>query len=174
MSSLGCCLSHCTFHLELIATISELFFPLLLQGLGFKGFRVPLNLSPLLLVSSSFLSCCRACAPQDPLTAICDRGATATDLNSMIDLTWMVVACQSFSSSSRSPPLFSSQGLSNCQLDTSHAGTYSIIYSVLGSASTGAESFATRTIVVQSAACGLGAAMGSATQDSLIASMAGM
>ena len=69
------------------------------------------------------------------------------------------------------------------------AGTYYVSFSVLGDSSSGgaagggggggasssssAGGVTVRTVVVQSAACGLGAAMTASSQDSLIASMAG-
>ena len=52
---------------------------------------------------------CRACTPTDPLTATCDRGATAVDENTMQSITWMLVACQERVTSGSNPPLYSTQ-----------------------------------------------------------------
>ncbi|GAX85510.1 hypothetical protein CEUSTIGMA_g12926.t1 [Chlamydomonas eustigma] len=121
-----------------------------------------------------------ACTSSDPLGATCDLGATAVDASASNVLTPMIVACQS--STTASPQLFSTSGLTPCGINTSQPGTYFITFSVLGSsagsiistsrASRSSTALATRTLTVQSAACGLGAAMsGKASLDGLIAAL---
>ena len=87
------------------------------------------------------------------------------------------MACQEMVASGTSPPMFSSSGLTPCRIDTSVAGSYSISFSILGSppvSGSSGGSAVVRTLVVQSAACGLSAAIsGSVSQDSLVSSLAG-
>lgn len=89
----------------------------------------------------------KKCEKTDPLTAVCDRGVTATD-DMDGDLAGVVEVCRANnSSSSSSGNMFSAYGLEACGMATNKPGTFDITFSVTNSQ--GLSASVTRQVVVQ-------------------------
>jgi hypothetical protein len=82
-----------------------------------------------------------ACAPGAPLSAPCDRGATAHDATDGV-LTSRVEAC----SNATRTYFFKDVGVAGCGVDTMVPGQYNVTFSV--TSSSGATAYAVRTLVV--------------------------
>jgi len=82
------------------------------------------------------------CTPSSPLSAVCDRGATATDAEDG-NLQARVLACSPDGARNR----WDVKGVSGCGVNTTVAGNYVIVYSVYDSV--GAAAYVNRTVTVR-------------------------